>query len=120
MLSQSLHQMAAVNDELKSEVSNTKQLGLFKPTNVKDVITVVQFCNHSYPHRLRRHVSRCTLWTNKYVMIFGIVRHQKEKGGWSGPRAGRSAVRTVRACGSDGPRKRITDQGFEFCATVVS
>lgn len=35
------------DDELKSEVSNTKQLGLFKPTNVKDVITVVQFCNHA-------------------------------------------------------------------------
>jgi hypothetical protein len=30
-------------------------------------------------------------------------------GGLSGPEAGRSAVRTVRACGPDGPRVRRTD-----------
>jgi hypothetical protein len=32
----------------------------------------------------------------------------KREGGRSGPEAGRSAVRTVRACGSDGPRVRRT------------
>jgi hypothetical protein len=36
------------------------------------------------------------------------VEHQIERGR-SGPEAGQSAVRTVRACGPDGPRVRRTD-----------
>jgi hypothetical protein len=34
---------------------------------------------------------------------------QKRASGRSGPGAGRSAVRTVRACGPDGPRLRRVD-----------
>jgi hypothetical protein len=34
------------------------------------------------------------------------VEHHFEPGGRSGPEAGRSAVRTVRAYGPDGPRMR--------------
>jgi hypothetical protein len=40
--------------------------------------------------------------------------------GRSGPVAERSAVRTVRACGPDGPCVRRAIEGSEFCATVVS
>jgi hypothetical protein len=35
--------------------------------------------------------------------------NQKRAGGRSGPEAGRSAVRTIRAYGPDGPRVRRTD-----------
>jgi hypothetical protein len=40
------------------------------------------------------------------IEVFGF---QNKEGGRSGPRAGRSAVRTVRATGPDGPHARRTD-----------
>jgi hypothetical protein len=52
--------------------------------------------------------------------IVSMCSNQKWAGGPSGPEAGQSAVRTVRACGPDGPRVRRTYYGSEFCATVVS
>jgi hypothetical protein len=41
--------------------------------------------------------------------MYIFVGHQNEKAGRLGPGAERSGVRTVRACGPDGPHRRITD-----------
>jgi hypothetical protein len=45
-------------------------------------------------------------------MLYGTIGSQKEPRGRFGPEAGRSAVRTVRGGGVDGPRVRRVSYGF--------
>jgi hypothetical protein len=52
----------------------------------------------------------CCFWfAQLHQKAGGICLNHKRAGGRSGPEAGRSVVRTVRACGPDGPRMRRTD-----------
>jgi hypothetical protein len=48
-------------------------------------------------------------YPNTMVNTFSSVLGIKLSGGRSGPEAKRSVVRTVRACGPDGPRVRRAD-----------
>ena len=70
------------------------------------------------PHLAARTHELGTMWGTS--LQGREVFESKVSWGRSGPEAGRYVVRTVRVCGSDGPRVRRTDYGSEFCATVVS
>jgi hypothetical protein len=110
--------MLQIDGDIDEEVRHRIKAGWRKRRLASGVL-----CDKRISHKIKRKFYRATIrptvlvGLKKHAMFNKVlltcvgcvgVEHQIERGR-SGPEAGRSAVRTVRACGPDGPRVCRTD-----------